>query len=297
MIYTVTLNPALDYVLKLDKLDFEDINRADRAKLYFGGKGINVSKVLCELESENIALGFAGGFTGEKLESLLSAESIKTDFVHINGDTRINVKIRYQKELDINVSGPEISESEINELIDKLDKAKQGDYVVFAGSVSKNLPSDVYERMMKRCAEGVNFVVDAEGDLLLNSLKYKPFLIKPNHHELAKLFGTEIKSEEDVITYAKKLRGMGAKNVLVSLAENGAVLLDENNTIHRIKNAEGTLINSVGCGDSMVAGFISGYIKTGDYAYSLKLATACANATAYSEGLASREQIEKLIKG
>ena len=295
MIYTVTLNPALDYVLKVNKLNFEDINRAEETSICFGGKGINVSAVLKELETESVALGFVGGFSGKKLESLLEKENIKTDFVHVNGETRINVKIRYGKELDFNANGCNISGEEIEALIKKLERAEKGDFVVLAGSAPKTLPQDIYEKIMQRLSgRGVHFVVDAEGDLLLNSLKFKPFLIKPNHHELEAIFG-KAKSEEEIIKNAHKLREMGAQNVLVSLAENGALLLDENGEIHRIENAPGTLINSVGCGDSMAAGFISGYIKTKDYSYALKLATACANATAYSEGLATKETIQKYI--
>ena len=290
MIYTITLNPSLDYTLKVNNLGFTDINRADEAVISFGGKGINVCAVLKELETESIALGFIGGFSGDKLEKLLSDKGIKSDFVHIQKETRINVKIRFGKELDINAKGPEVSESEIKEFFGKLESI-EGDYAVLAGSVPKAFPKDIYERIMQSLSEkGVHLVVDAEGDLLLNSLKFKPFLIKPNHHELEAIFG-KAKSEEEIIKNAHKLREMGARNVLVSLAENGAILVDEHGNVKKSKNAEGTLINSVGCGDSMVAGFISGYIKTNDYSYALKLGTACANATAYSEGLATKEKI------
>ena len=291
MIYTITLNPSLDYTLKVNNLGFTDINRADEAVISFGGKGINVCAVLKELETESIALGFIGGFSGDKLEKLLSDKGIKSDFVHIQKETRINVKIRFGKELDINAKGPEVSESEIKEFFGKLESIEEGDYAVLAGSVPKAFPKDIYERIMQSLSEkGVHLVVDAEGDLLLNSLKFKPFLIKPNHHELEAIFG-KAKSEEEIIKNAHKLREMGARNVLVSLAENGAILVDENGNVKKSKNAEGTLVNSVGCGDSMVAGFISGYIKTNDYSYALKLGTACANATAYSEGLATKEKI------
>ena len=296
LIYTVTLNPALDYVLKVNKLSFNDINRADETELFFGGKGINVSAVLNELECDNIALGFVGGFSGNKLEKMLEKANIKTDFVHINDETRINVKIRYGNELDINAEGPEISEEDIEELMKKLERIEEGDFLVLAGSVPKNLPSDIYERIMQKLSNGgINFVVDAEGELLLNSLKYKPFLIKPNHHELGALFKASANKDE-VINNARKLKEAGAKNVLVSLAENGAVLLDETNTVHNIKNAKGELVNSVGCGDSMIAGFIAGYIKTGDYSYALKLGTACGNATAYSDKLAGINEINELIQ-
>ena len=295
LIYTVTLNPALDYVLKTNKLSFDDINRANDSSISFGGKGINVSVVLSRLSVPNTALGFVGGFTGAKLEGLLKKEGIKTDFVHTKGETRINVKIRCGSELDINAKGSDITDGEIEVLLKMLEKPKAGDYVVLAGSVPENLPSDIYEVIAEKLSsKGVEIVVDAEGDLLLNCLKFKPFLIKPNHHELGALFNTEINCDEDAVKYANKLKEMGAQNVLVSLAENGAVLVDEEKNIHKIKNAEGKLVNSVGCGDSMVAGFLSGYIRTGDYSEALKLATACANATAYSDGLASIEDIEAL---
>ena len=297
MVYTLTLNPALDYVLKVDNLSFDDINRASESDISFGGKGINVSAVLSRLGIQNTALGFAGGFSGKKLEELLEAEGIKTDFIHIKGETRINVKIRSGGELDINANGSEITENEVNALFEKLDKIKSGDWLILAGSVPTTLPEDIYERIIQRLAgKNINFVVDAQGDLLLNTLKYNPFLIKPNHHELGNIFKADIDSPDTALIYAKKLQEMGAKNVLVSLAENGAVLLDENKNSHKINNAPGTLVNSVGCGDSMVAGFVSGYIKTGNYAEALRLAAACANATAYSEGLAEKADIEKFIQ-
>ena len=295
MIYTITLNPSLDYTLKVNRLDFSDINRADETAVSFGGKGINVSAVLKELETESVALGFVGGFFGDKLESLLEKEGIKTDFVHIQNETRINVKIRCGKELDINAEGPEVSESEINEFFKKLEMIKEGDYAVLAGSIPKAFFENIYEKIMQKLSEkGIHLVVDAQGDLLLNSLRFKPFMIKPNHHELEAIFGVA-ESEEEIIKNARKLREMGAENVLVSLAENGAILVDANEKVHKIRNAEGTFINSVGCGDSMVAGFISGYIKTGDYAHALKLGGACGNATAYSEGLADEETIYKYM--
>ena len=295
MVYTVTLNPALDYVLKVNNLDFKDINRANEAKLFFGGKGINVSAVLKELGCDSIALGFVGGFSGDKLEKLLSEKNIKTDFIHIENETRINVKIRYGSELDINADGPEISEDEIQKLLDKLEKAREGDFVILSGSIPKTMPNDIYKRIMEKLSDKeINFVVDAEGDLLLNSLKFKPFLIKPNHHELEAVFG-KAQNEDEIIKNALKLKETGAKNVLVSLAENGAVLLDEGNIVHKAKNVAGTLVNSVGCGDSMVAGFIAGYIASKDYSYALKLGCACGNATAYSEGLAKKEDIQKAM--
>ena len=298
LVYTLTLNPALDYVLKVDKLTFEDINRASESRLTFGGKGINVSAVLTRLKTENTALGFVGGFSGKKLEALLEKEGIKTDFTPFSeGETRINVKIRTGGELDINANSAAVSDEDINSLFKKLESIKKDDYLILAGSVPSSLGSDIYERIMHYlCDKGINFVVDAEGELLLNTLKYKPFLIKPNHHELGNIFNADIKTADEAAPFAKKLQAQGAKNVLVSFAENGALLLDENGKLHKIKNAPGTLVNSVGCGDSMVAGFISGYIETGDFEKALLLATACANATAYSDGLCSAEDIRSIYE-
>ena len=297
MIYTVTLNPALDYVLKVDKLGFEDINRARESRILFGGKGINVSVVLSRLKTPNIALGFAGGFSGEKLEELLRLEGVQTDFVKTKGETRINVKIRCGEELDINAKGAEISDCELKAFFEKIEKAKAGDFVILSGSPPANFQDDIYEAIIKKLIEnGADFAVDAEGNLLLNCLKYKPFLIKPNHHELSDIFSENIKTAQQAKPFALKLQEMGARNVLVSLAENGALLLDENGCFHIAENAEGKLVNSVGCGDSMVAGFISGYLETGDYSKALKLASACANASAYSEELATLSEIENLLK-
>lgn len=299
MVYTVTLNPALDYVMKADSLSSDDVNRSSAEKICYGGKGINVSVVLTRLSVENKALGFVAGFTGKELEKMLAAEGIKCDFNRLkSGNTRINVKIKAHKELNINANGPEVSEKELSELLKKLNGIKENDYLVLSGCVPKNLPTDTYERIIKRLSgKGVNFVVDATGDSLLKVLKYKPFLVKPNHHELGDLFGVKIESDEQIESYAKKLQQMGAKNVLVSRAENGALLADETGKIHKVSNAEGELVNSVGCGDSMLAGFVAGYIQKRDYSYALRLGCACGNAAAFSEGLAEKAEIEKIING
>lgn len=297
MVYTVTLNPALDYVMKLKNLRTDDINRTDGEEIYYGGKGINVSVILTQLDIPNTALGFLGGFTGKKLEEMLKSDGISCDFNYLkSGDTRINVKIKADKEIDLNACGPEITQEDMQSFLKKLDGIRDGDYLILAGSIPKTLPDDIYERMLERVSDRkVNCVVDATGDLLKNVLKYKPFLIKPNHHELGDLFSVEIKSDEDIVKYSKKLQEMGAKNVLVSMAKDGAMLTDENGNVHKIGNAKGKLVNSVGCGDSMVAGFTAGYIKTADYSYALKLGSACGNATAFSEKLATREEIERVF--
>lgn len=297
MVYTVTLNPALDYVMKLKALRTDDINRTDGEEIYYGGKGINVSVILTQLGIPNTALGFLGGFTGKKLEEMLKNDNINCDFNYLkNGDTRINVKIKADKEIDLNACGPEITKEDMQSFLKKLDGIKSGDYLILAGSIPNTLPDDIYEQILERVGDrNINCVVDATGDLLKNVLKYKPFLIKPNHHELGDLFSVQIKSDDDIVKYSKKLQEMGAKNVLVSMAKDGAMLTDENGNVHKIGNAKGKLINSVGCGDSMVAGFTAGYIKTADYSYALRLGSACGNATAFSEKLATREEIERVF--
>lgn len=297
MVYTVTLNPALDYVMKLKALRTDDINRTDGEEIYYGGKGINVSVILTQLGIPNTALGFVGGFTGKKLEEMLKNDNINCDFNYLkNGDTRINVKIKADKEIDLNACGPEITKEDMQSFLRKLDGIKSGDYLILAGSIPNTLPDDIYEQILERVGDrNINCVVDATGDLLKNVLKYKPFLIKPNHHELGDLFSVQIKSDDDIVKYSKKLQEMGARNVLVSMAKDGAMLTDENGCVHRIGNAKGKLINSVGCGDSMVAGFTAGYIKTADYSYALRLGSACGNATAFSEKLATREEIERVF--
>lgn len=297
MIYTVTLNPALDYVMKVGNIRFDDINRSESEEIYYGGKGINVSVILTRLGVENKALGFVGGFTGEKLYEMLKKDGIDCDFnILKNGYTRINVKIKAQTELDVNAQGPAIDEEDIALLLEKLDGIKQGDFLVLAGSIPNTLPDDIYERILSRLdGRGINFVVDATGDLLKNVLKYKPFLIKPNHHELGDLFKVEAKSEQDIVFYAKKLQEMGARNVLVSRAKDGATLIDEQGSVTTFENVEGELVNSVGCGDSMVGGFLAGWIEKGDYSYALKLGAACGNATAFSQELATADEIKNVF--
>ena len=296
MVWTVTLNPALDYVLKTENLITDDINRATEEKIFFGGKGINVSVILNRLGVKSSALGFVGGFTGEKLTAMLKKEGIICDFTNIRGDTRINVKIRAAKELDINANGPEITKTELQEFFAKLDKVKSGDYLVLSGSVPEKIPNDIYEKILKHLdGKDVNFVIDSTDKLLLNTLKYKPFLIKPNHHELGAIFNKKTETDEQIIDCAFKLQKAGAQNVLVSRAENGAILIDANGCIHKCGAVKGRLINSVGCGDSMVGGFIAGYIKENDFDCALKLGIACGCATAFCEGLADKEKIKNIL--
>lgn len=297
MIYTVTLNPALDYVMQVEKIRYDDINRSTSEAIYYGGKGINVSVILSRLGLENVALGFVAGFTGDRLEQMLNADGINTDFCHLdNGSTRINVKIRSDMELDFNAAGPSIGEDDIACLMQKLECVKPGDYLVLAGAIPSTLPNDIYQNMMSSLKDrGVNFVVDATGDLLLNVLKYKPFLVKPNHHELGDLFGVKTETDDEIYRYALKLQEMGARNVLVSRSKRGAMLVDENGKAHSISNLDGPLVNSVGCGDSMVAGFVAGYIEKSDYSYALMLGSACGNASAFSNELATYIEIQNAV--
>ena len=294
MIYTVTLNPALDYVMQVKKLRFDDINRSYFEDLHYGGKGINVSVLLKRMGVANKALGFIAGFTGDALEKILKNEGIDCSFIKLKrGNTRINVKIKSDTELDINARGPEIDNAEIEKLMESLDEIKKGDYLVIAGSIPENLPGNIYEKMLSRLQDkGVNFVIDTTGDLMFSVLKYKPFLIKPNHHELGDLFGVKIESDSDVITNAKKLQQMGAKNVLVSRGSKGATLLDENGEVTNIGIVKGQVVNTVGSGDSMVAGFIAGYLDKGDYKHALRLGAAAGNATAFCEALAEVDDIK-----
>lgn len=297
MIYTVTFNPAVDYVIHTSEVEVGGVNRAESEEIYFGGKGINVSMVLNELGVKSKALGFIAGFTGDAIEKGISEMGIETDLIRLeNGFSRINVKIKSGSETDINGQGPKIGGKALDKLFQKLDKLTDGDTIVLAGSVPNCLPADIYEKILERLQnKNVKAVVDAAKDLLLNVLKYKPFLVKPNNYELGEMFGVTIKTNEEIEKYARKLKDMGAKNVLVSMAGDGALLLDENGKTHICGVCKGTLKNSVGAGDSMVAGFIAGS-EQGDYEYALKLGTAAGGATAFSDGLAQKSLIDELLK-
>lgn len=297
MIYTVSFNPAWDYVMSVDDFKIGKTNRSSFESIMFGGKGINVSAVLKELDVTSTALGFVAGFTGEALESEIKSEGIKTDFIKLSkGMTRINVKLKTGKETEINGRGPKIDEAAIQLLFEKLDLLSGGDILILAGSIPTGMPDDIYEKILERLKDkGITFVVDATKDLLLNVLKYKPFLIKPNIHELEEIFDAKLETDEDISEKAKILQSRGAKNVLISMGGDGALLLDEFNNVHKIGVAEGKVINSVGAGDSMVAGFVAGYEKYHDYSLALKLGTAAGNATAFSEGLAKKELIDTVF--
>ncbi|MCM1226742.1 MAG: 1-phosphofructokinase [Clostridium sp.] len=297
MIYTVTFNPAIDYVLRLDSLDTGVVNRSENEALYFGGKGINVSAVLRQLGVESTALGFTAGFTGNAIEDGLKEMGIKTDFVRLeSGNSRINVKIKTDKETEINGQGPFISEKALGQLYEKLYSLTDGDILILAGSIPNSLPDNIYESILEKLSgKGIRFIVDAEKNLLLNVLKYKPFLIKPNNFELGEIFGVELSNTDEIIKYAQKLREMGAMNVLVSMAEKGSVLADDNGNVHIMKAPSGKAVNSVGAGDSMLAGFVAGYLETQNYEYAMRLGTAAGSATAFSEGLAEKNDIIDLF--
>lgn len=298
MIYTVTLNPSIDYIVRLDELKTGITNRTTSEEYYIGGKGINVSCVLSELGIKSTALGFVAGFTGEAIEKGLKNPKITADFITLkSGISRINIKIKAGEETEINCQGPHIDEEELLNLFDKIDNIQSGDTLIVAGNIPNTLPDDVYERILERLeGKDVRIVVDATKKLLVNSLKYKPFLIKPNRQELSEIFDTTVKTESDVVKYAQELQKMGAKNVLVSLGGDGALLVDEFGKVHKEGVIKGhKVLNTVGSGDSMVAGFVAGCIDKNDYAYALKLGSACGNATAFLNGLATKDKIDELL--
>lgn len=297
MVYTVTFNPAVDYIVHTKELRAGATNRSDSEEIYFGGKGINVSIVLSELGVKSKALGFVAGFTGAAIERGVSEKGIDADFVHLSGGfSRINVKIKSDEETELNGQGPKIPDEAVQQLFAKLDELQDGDTLVLAGSIPSSLPSDIYERILARLSgRKIRTVVDATKDLLVKVLKYQPFLIKPNNFELGEIFGVELHTADEIVKYAEKLHEMGARNVLVSMAGDGAVLLDETGKTHVCGVCRGTVKNSVGAGDSMVAGFIAGCEKAG-YEYALKLGTAAGGATAFSEGLATKEKINELLQ-
>lgn len=297
MIYTVTLNPAIDCTIHADDLQLNAINRSSSESVTFGGKGVNVSTILKELGVGSTAMGFIAGFTGEAIEKGLEEKGIKTDFVRLEkGLTRINIKIRSKGETDLNGQGPDIDSKAVERLFEKLSKLSDNDTLVLAGSIPNGLSDDIYEKILERLQDRrIRTVVDAAKKLLLNTLKYRPFLIKPNDIELGDIFGSFPKNTEEVTEQAKRLQELGARNVLVSMAEKGALLLEENGDTHLCGVCRGVVKNSVGAGDSMVAGFLAG-LDRGDREYALKLGTAAGGATAFSEGLAERGLIEELFK-
>lgn len=295
MVYTVTFNPAIDYVIHTDTIKNGATNRSLTEEIYYGGKGINVSFVLNELGIKTKALGFIAGFTGKAIEKYLKDSDIETDFVFLeNGFSRINIKIKSGEETEINGRGPDITSEKQEEFLSKMDDIQDGDTLVLAGSIPPSLPDNIYENILERLSDRkIRVVVDATGELLKNTLKYKPFLIKPNKAELEELFDKELSSSEQVIQYASILQEMGAQNVLVSMSGDGAILLDCGGNVYHCAAVKGMVVNSVGAGDSMVAGFLAGADKSFEYA--LKLGTVSGGATAFSKGLATKYEIEKLL--
>lgn len=298
MIYTVTFNPSLDYIVRVDHLKLGAVNRTHYEHILPGGKGVNVSIVLGNLGHTSTALGFVAGFTGREIEDRMRAYGAECDFINVaEGMSRINVKIKSDEESEINGMGPVITEDDIDALFAKLDELQEGDYLVIAGSVPSMLPPDMYERIMERLeGRGINIAVDAERDLLTRVLKYHPFVIKPNNHELGDIFGVTLKTREEVVPYAKKLQEQGARNVIISMAGEGAVFVSESGEVAMSEAPKGTVVNSVGAGDSMVAGFLAGVIETGDMAQAFRMGLCTGSASAFSDELATRPEVEALLK-
>ena len=298
MIYTVTFNPSLDYIVSVKDFETGRVNRTSSEIMFPGGKGINVSIVLKNLGYDSIALGFTAGFVGEEIIKRLRKLGVKNDFISVDsGMSRINVKIRSNEESEINGQGPEITQENIKLLYEKLDMLQSGDVLVLAGSIPNVMPQSIYMDIMKHLEKkNIRIVVDATKALLMNVVPHHPFLIKPNNHELGEMFGVTITDKKDVVTYARKLKDMGAENVLISMAGEGAVLLAGDGHVYESEAPKGKVVNSVGAGDSMVAGFLSGYIATGDYKEAFRYGLCTGSASAFSENLATKGEVESLIK-
>ena len=297
MIFTVTFNPSLDYIVRVDEMRLGTINRTNYEQLRPGGKGINVSIVLGNLGHPSRALGFSAGVTGVALEKLLADAGVDADLVHVKeGFTRINAKVKAVEETELNGQGPRIAPEDVDALFSKLDVLGQDDTLVISGSVPNTLPSDMYEQVMERLAgHGVRIVVDAERDLLTRVLPYRPFLVKPNNHELGDIFGVTLKTRDEVVPYARRMQEMGAQNVLVSMAGEGGVLVAADGQVYQSPAAKGTVVNSVGAGDSCVAGFLAGLMETGSYQTAFRMGLAAGSASAFSDHLATRPEVEDLM--
>lgn len=297
MIYTITFNPSLDYIVMVDNFICGKVNRTESEKILPGGKGINVSIVLKNLGYESTALGFLGGFTGKEIQRRLAEQGVTTDFIAVReGLSRINVKLRSDTESEINGQGPMITREDVSKLYGKLDALQDGDVLVLAGSIPAVMSESIYSDMMEYLQNRkLKIVVDATGKLLLNVLQYYPFLVKPNNHELGELFGVEIENKEDVVFYAKQLQEKGARNVLVSMAGEGAVLVTEEGQVLQTEAPKGTVVNSVGAGDSMVAGFLAGYLGNNDFKEAFAMGVCTGSASAFSEELATKEEVEALL--
>lgn len=298
MIYTITWNPSIDYIVSVKEFRVGEVNRAVSESMFPGGKGLNVSMVLKNMGVDNTALGFIAGFTGKEIERQVKQAGVRSELIHVPcGCSRINLKLKSNQETEINGCGPEIKEKEIKELYQKLGQLKEGDILVLAGNIPNSMPMDSYKKIIKPLAgKGILFVIDAEKELLSQTLEFQPFLVKPNQYELGGLFHVECRTKQEVTAYAQKVREMGARNVLVSMASEGAILLTEEGNIYYMPAPKGEVKNSVGAGDSMVAGFLAGWVEKKDYFYALKKAISAGSATAFSEWLATKEEIEKILE-
>ncbi len=297
MVYTVTFNPSLDYIVAVDDFQLGMTNRTSSELILPGGKGVNVSTILNNLGIANTAFGFAAGFTGRAIISMLEKNGVKADFIEIeDGLSRINFKLKNIDGTEINGQGPNISDVKVDELLNKLDTLKEGDALVLAGSIPATMSDDIYQTILKRLqGRGILTIVDATSSLLMNVLEYHPFLIKPNHHELGEIYDVELTSREEVVPYAKKLQESGARNVLVSMGGKGAVLVSEDGNVYDAPAPEGVLKNSVGAGDSMVAGFLTGWLKTGSYREAFRMGVAAGSASAFSDNLATKDEVEDVF--
>ena len=298
MVYTVTFNPSLDYIVSVEGFQLGKTNRTAKEQMLPGGKGINVSTVLKNLGIPNTALGFSAGFTGEEIKRRVEEIGLASDFIDLpNGYSRINVKMKDFDGTEINGQGPDISPEETERLLRKLDSLKEEDVLVLAGSIPRTMPDSIYSDILKRLeGKGILAVVDATGELLLHVLEYRPFLIKPNNHELGEIFQVKLETREDVVPYARKMQEKGARNVLVSMAGQGAVLLDEKGQVHMLPAPKGKLVNAVGAGDSMVAGFLAGWLTKKDYEYAFRMGISAGSASAFSENLATKEEVEEVFR-
>ena len=298
MIYTVTFNPSLDYIVSVEDFRLGVTNRTSSELILPGGKGLNVSMVLGNLGIHNTALGFVAGFTGAEIARRAEEMGVKSDFITIgSGISRINLKLKSIDGTEINGCGPVIGASEIKELLEKLDVLAQGDILVLAGSIPSSMPDDMYKQIMERLSgRGVMVVVDATKDLLVKVLSYHPFLVKPNNHELSEIFKTTLTTREEVVPYAKRLKEMGAENVLVSMAGSGAVFVSGDGSVYSVPAPQGTLRNGVGAGDSMVAGFIAGWMEKKDYRHAFYMGVSAGSASAFSDFLATGEEIKRVYR-
>ncbi|GER66115.1 1-phosphofructokinase [Weizmannia acidilactici] len=296
MIYTVTLNPSVDYIVQVENFELGGLNRSVMDTKFPGGKGINVSRVLKRLGVDSTALGFLGGFTGGYIEKFLREEGISTDFVHVSEDTRINIKLKSGVETEINGKGPSISEAELDKLLAQIEKLNENDMILFSGSIPSSLPSTIYVDLIKRCQKkNIRVIADVSGEPLNHVIKADPFLIKPNHHEIGEIFGVKVETPEEAHKYGSRLLDMGVENVIISMAEKGALFLNQEVSYYAVA-PKGTVKNSAGAGDSVVAGFMSGIAKGKPYEEAFALGVACGSATAFSMELCTKEEAEELLK-